>query len=237
MTEIPKTLEAAVVQAQTATQAAIDNGLTRIQIELVFPELKVMPVAQQFIPAFADLGEQLRVFFPDAGAAALARRDWGETPYPVRGIGELKAQIQPSERLFLFVEPSSVEVNQVDELCQEAQNRPVVLLNPRLEDVAIVGIGYAARQLRERFLSTFETCYYLRPLEGALLLRCYPSPWQVWLEEDGSHRLIAEEPQKPIGEALEQILGRATSDSAKSTPPPQRGLLAGLQQFIRALSQ
>lgn len=237
MTEIPKTLEAAVVQAQTATQAAIDDGLTRIQIELVFPELKVMPVAQQLIPAFADLGEQLRVFFPDAGAAALARRDWGETPYPVRGIGELKAQIQPSERLFLFVEPSSVEVNQVDELCQEAQNRPVVLLNPRLEDVAIVGIGYAARQLRERFLSTFETCYYLRPLEGALLLRCYPSPWQVWLEEDGSHRLIAEEPQKPIGEALEQILGRATSDGAKSTPPPQRGLLAGLQQFIRALSQ
>jgi len=42
-----------------------------------------------------------------------------------------------------------------------------------------VGIGYAARQLRERFLSILESCYYFRPLESAIVYRSYPSMWQV----------------------------------------------------------
>jgi Domain of unknown function (DUF1995) len=238
MPELPQTLEQAVDQAQTATQMAIADGLIRLQVELLFPELKVMPIAQRFITAFEGLGEELRVFFPDPGAAALARRDWGEKPYAIRGIGELKATIQPHERIFLFIEPSSVEVPQVEELCQEAEERPVVLFLPHLEDVATIGIGYAGRQLRGRFLNQFESCYYLRPLEGAVLLRCYPSAWQVWLEKDGTYELLTEEPQKPSGEALVQILMKATGGAVeKPQHPPKRGLMGGLKQFLRALSQ
>ncbi len=72
--------------------------------------------------------------------------------------------------MFLLVEPSAVEIAQVEQLCQAAGSRPVVLLAPRLEDAATVGIGYAARQLRERFIKTLESCYYIRPLEGAALM-------------------------------------------------------------------
>lgn len=238
MAELPKTLEDAVEQSKAATQAAIADGYSRLQVELVFPELKIMPIATQFIPAFEERGEKLRIFFPDAGSAALARRDWGETPYAVRGIGELKAKIQPEEELFIFVEPSSVEVNQVEQLCEEAQDRPVVMLNPRLEDVATIGIGYAGRQLRERFLSTFESSYYLRPLEGAAILRCYPSPWQVWLEVENDYQLVAEEPKRPMGDTLDRILASARGESPEATPQTSRkGLLSGLQDFLRALSQ
>ncbi|MBE9180569.1 DUF1995 family protein [Oculatella sp. LEGE 06141] len=237
MTQLPQNLDDAVVQAREATKAAIADGYTRLQIELVFPELKVMPLAQQFLPTFEQFGDQFRVFFPDAGAAALARRDWGDTPFPMRGIGELKAKIQPDEQAFLFVEPSAVEVPQVEQLCEEAQDRPAVLFNPRLEEVALIGIGYAGRQLRERFLNTFESCYYIRPLDGAVLYRCYPSPWQVWIEKGEAYELIAEEPKKPVGEALDQILMRATNSDDMSSKAPRRGLLSGLQQFLRALSQ
>jgi hypothetical protein len=238
MPELPQTLEQAVDQAQTATQMAIADGLIRLQVELLFPELKVMPIAHRFVTAFEELGEELRVFFPDPGAAALARRDWGEKPYAIRGIGELKAKMQPHERIFLFIEPSSVEVTQVEELCQEAEERPVVLLLPHLEDVATVGIGYAGRQLRARFLNQFESCYYLRPLEGAVLLRCYPSAWQVWLEQDGTYKLFTEEPQKPSGEALGQILMKATGGAVEQPQhPPRYGFMGGLKQFLRALSQ
>lgn len=239
MAELPKTLEAAIAQAIEATEAALEDGFTRLQVELAFPELKLMPLAQQFIEAFEDRGSALRVFFPDAGAAALARRDWGEKPYDIRGIGEIKAKIQPEERLFIFVEPSSIEVNQVEELCNEAGERPVVLLNPRLEDVATIGIGYAGRQLRDRFLSTLDSCYYLRPLEQAALYRCYPDPWQVWVEEDGTYTLAAEQPQKPVGDALDQILMKARGTESAETPvaAPSKGLFAGLKDFIRALNQ
>ncbi|HEY9664049.1 MAG TPA: DUF1995 family protein [Allocoleopsis sp.] len=234
---LPQDLNEAIAQAQAATQAALEAGLTRLQVELVFPELKMMPVAQQFLPPFETLEHKLRVYFTDAGAAALARRDWGEKPYAIRGINDLKADIQPEEELILFVEPSSVEVQNVEQLCQVAADRPVVLLNPRMEDIAMIGIGYAGRQLRERFLNTFESCYYVRPLEGAALFRAYPDPWQVWLEKEDTYELIAETPQKPVGEDLDRILLGNTEADPDVAPVARKGVLASLQQFLRALSQ
>ena len=232
---LPNTLEEAIAQAQQATTAAIGDGYRRIQVDLLFPELKIMPVAEQFLPTFEHLGAQFRVYFPDAGSAALARRDWGEKPYAIRGINDMKAEMQPDEQAFLFVQPSSVEVLDVEKLCQEAMDRPVVMLNPNLEDVAIIGIGYAGRQLRDRFLSTFESCYYLRPIEGAAVFRAYPGLWQVWQEKEGIYELVAEETQRPAGEALDRILMGAGDTVA--VQPPRRGLLSSLQQFLRALSQ
>lgn len=233
---LPNTLEDAIAQARTATTAAIADGQTRLQVDLLFPELKIMPVAEQFVEAFAPLEANFRVYFPDAGAAALARRDWGEKPFPIRGISDLKAEMQPEEKAFLFVEPSSVEVVEVETLCEQALDRPVIMLNPKLEDVAIIGIGYAGRQLRERFLSTFDACYYLRPLEGAAVRRAYPGPWQVWIETEGTYELIAEEAERPSGETLDRILFGAVGDS-EAPSPPRRGILSSLQQFLRALSQ
>jgi hypothetical protein len=234
---LPTTLEQAITQAQTATQAAIDAGCNRLQIELVFPELKSMPVAQQFLGAFEPLGSKLRVFFPDAGAAALARRDWGDKPYSIRGISDLHAEIRPEEELIVFVEPSSVEVQEVEQLCQAAVNQTVVLLNPRMEDIATIGIGYVARQLRERFINTFESCYYVRPLEGAAIFRDYPNPWQIWREQGGNYQLIAETPNKPVGDVLDRLLSDS-SDGASTVPAlPRRGFLASMQQLLRTLSQ
>ena len=124
-----------------------------------------------------------------------------------------------------------------------AGDRPVILLNPRLEDVAIIGIGYAARQLRERFVDKIESCYYIRPLEGdAALYRCYPSPWEVWQEIDGEYKLIAQEPTKPVGDQLDQILagtspGGGESGEFSKPQPKKQGFLAGLQSFLNALSR
>jgi len=239
MSELPKTLEAAVEQAKRATQTALAAGLTRLQVELVFPELKHMPIAEQFLDLFADYGANLKVYFPDAGAAALARRDWGPMAFEIRGIGEIRGQIQPEDRLFFLVNPSAVEVNEVEKLSERAGDRPLIMLNPDLESVATIGIGYAARQLRDRLLSTFEPCYYLRPLDQAAILRCYPGLWQVWLEKsDGEYDLISETPQRPMGDDLDQILLKATAnDSSPAARPASRSIFTGLQRFLKALGQ
>ena len=240
MAELPRTLEDAIAQSRLATQAAIADGYSRLQVELLFPELKPMPVALQFLPALEQLGSQLKVFFPDAGAAALARRDWEDVPFKILDIGTGKVpvhqQIQPEDGAFLFIAPSAVEVAQVEKLCEEAGERPVVMLNPRLEDAAIVGIGYAGRQLRTRFLNTIESCYHLRPIDGAALFRCYPSPWQVWLETGDDYQMIAELPKKPSGEELDRIVaGKPQPDD--SPLPKKAGLLTGLQRFLRTWSR
>jgi hypothetical protein len=240
MTELPQTLEDAIAQARSATQAAIAAGYSRLQVEFLFPELKIMPVAEQFITLFKDLDSQLKVFFPDAGAAALASRDWGKQPFEIRGVGEQKASIQPEDQVFVVVAPTSVEVAQVEKMCQQAGDRPFILLNPCLEDIATIGIGYAARQLRERFLNTIETCYYLKPIENGAILRAYPSAWQVWHEvETGEYRLIAEEARKPLAEDLERIFAQVTpsAENKQGSSKHKPGLLANLQRFLQALSQ
>jgi hypothetical protein len=249
MAELPKTLEEAIAQAKEATQSALNDGRTRLQVELVFPEiaLKAQSLAQQFIPLFEQYGAGVKVFFADTGAAALARRDWGEVPFKISDIGTTRSpvdnKIQPEDEAFLVVCPSSVEVAQVEKLCNLAGERPCVLLIPQMEDLSVVGIGLAARQLRDRFLSTIESCYYLRPLDRAAILRAYPGLWQVWLEIDDEYQLIAEAPQKPAGDALEQILTQATgggeTGEGETPPSPAKkpGLLTNLQRFLNALSR
>ena len=123
MTDIPISIEAAVAQARVATQAAIQAGVPRMMVQLVYPELEGMPIAEQFYPVLQELGLTFKLYFPDAGAAALARRDWGNPDFVVRGIGELKAVMEPEDQAYLFVEPSSIEVSQVEDMCTEAGDR------------------------------------------------------------------------------------------------------------------
>lgn len=249
MVELPQDLDGAISQARAATQAAIEDGYRLLQVELVFPELKAQPIAEKFLPVWEAIGTPPKVFFTDTGAAALARRDWGDVPFAISDLGSrsrsIETRLSPDDPWFLAIEPSSVEVAQVEQLYNYAGDRPVVLLLPRLEDISTIGIGYAGRQLRERFLDRIESCYYIQPLDGASLFRCYPSPWQVWREtEDGSYELIWESPEKPVGDQLDRILsgemGSETdpdSASERPTPPKKTGFLTGLQRFLNALNQ
>jgi Domain of unknown function (DUF1995) len=237
MITLPDTLEVAIAQSVEAARMAIANGLHRLQIEYLFPELKPMPVAKQFLDLFPDLGKQesgrqVKVFFADAGAAALARRDWGETPYAIYGLDELLEPVQPSDDAFVMVAPTPVEIAIVEKITEQAAGRPCIFLNPKFQDVAIVGIGYAGRQLRERFLSTLESCYCLRPLDQGAVFRAYPQLWQVWWQIEEDYQLIAEEPERPSSEQLDRIVTKAFPAQAK-----KGGLWQELQQFLKALSQ
>jgi hypothetical protein len=133
MTEsgVPRSLDAAIVQAKAAARAAIEAGVPRILVEICIPELKIMPVAEQFYPLFEEMGFQFKLYFPDAGAAALAKRDWGNPDFSIRGINEAKGRLEPDDDAFLIIEPSSVEVNDVEEFCNEATGKFVVMLNPQ----------------------------------------------------------------------------------------------------------
>lgn len=246
MPELPKTLDDAIAQSQIAVQAALADGVARMQVEFLFPELKAMPVAQQFLPVLAEYGSRLNVFFPDAGAAALARRDWVDEIFRISDIGTGKAsiagsKIQPEEEIFLFVAPTSVEVPQLEKICAEIGDRPIIMLNPRLEDSGVVGIGFAARQTRERFISTIESCYYLRPVDDeTALFRCYPGLWEIWVETNNQYQKIAELPTKPSGDDIDMILagGQPNNmiDNGEVTPTRKNNIFRSLQRFLKALS-
>ncbi len=243
MAELPKTLEDAIAQSSEAVKSALADGMTRIQVELLFPELKFMTVAEQFLHLFTGYESRLKVFFADAGAAALARRDWTEAQFQISDIGtgraaSLEAKIQPEDEIFLFIAPTSVEVPQLEKLCEIIGERPVIMLTPRLEDSSVVGIGYTARETRRRFISTIESCYYIRPVDDeSALFRCYPGLWEVWLETEGEYRKVAALPKKPSGDELDVILmGGQPENNTNVTPARKPGVFKSLQRFIKALS-
>ncbi|MEA5503620.1 DUF1995 family protein [Halotia wernerae UHCC 0503] len=243
MSELPNSLEDAIAQSRLATQAALADGYTRLQVEFLFPELKPLLVAEDFLPLFAEYESRLKIFFADAGGAALARRDWADAPFKILDIGtgraaSLQSKIQPEDEIFLFINPTSVEVPQIEKLCEIISDRPLVMLNPRLEDAGIVGIGYTARQTRQRFISTIESCYYLRPVDDeTAILRCYPRQWEVWVETNGNYQKIAELPKKPSGDELDLILSKGQSQtSTDATPAKKPNMFKSLQRFFKALS-
>lgn len=231
----PDSLEASIKQAVEATKAAIADHKTRFQIELAIPELKPLPVAQQYLSQLPDLGEHVKVFFSDTGAAALARRDWPDISHELRGIEELMEPVQPEDEVFVFVAPTPVEVGKVEQICNQAGDRLCILLNPKLEDISIVGIGMAGRSLRERFLNHIEFCYYLFPLEQGAMIRAYPADWQVWWaeEENSDYQLLASEETRPSGERLAEILAPMMATEQVRKP----SLMSNMQQFWKALTQ
>lgn len=244
MSQLPTTLEDAIAQSREATKAALDDGYRRLQVELLFPELKAMPIAQQFLPLFAEYGDKLKVFFGDAGAAALAKREWADTPFKILDIGtgrtsNAEQKIEPEDEIFLFVAPTSVEVPQLEKLCEQIGERPFVILNPRLEDSGVVGIGYAARQTRQRFISTIESCYYLRPIfEEAAVLRSYPGAWEVWVKKSDDYEKVVDLGKKPSGDELDIIIagGQSQGDGEGATPGKKPSVFKGLKRFLKALS-
>jgi Domain of unknown function (DUF1995) len=255
MPELPKTLEDAIAQAREATQSAIADGYNKVQIDLLFPELKVMPVAKDFLPALEQYGNQLKVFFADAGSAGLARRDWENVSFQITDIGtgrtaSIQSKVQPEDEIFLFISPTSVEVPQLEKICEIIGERPFIMLNPRLEDAGAVGIGYTARQTRERFISTIESCYYLRPIyDEAAVFRCYPGMWEVWVKNENGddYQKLTELSKKPSGDDLDMILagksptggtseGEMQAATQSNLPGKKPNMLRGLQRFLKALS-
>ncbi|NJK41583.1 MAG: DUF1995 family protein [Acaryochloridaceae cyanobacterium SU_2_1] len=235
----PDSIEATVSQAVEATKAAIADQQTLLQVELAIPELKPLPVAHQYLTQLPNLGAHVKIFFSDTGAAALAHREWPDISYELRGIEELIDPVQPQDQAFVFIAPTPVEVGRVEQICTLAGDRLCILFNPKLEDVSIIGIGMAGRQVRERFLSKIEPCYTFLPLEQGAVLRAYPDPWQIWwaaTTEAGvsdDYQLLATEAQKPSGERLGEILAPTIANEQAYKP----SLLEKMQIFLKALNQ
>ncbi|PZO37290.1 MAG: DUF1995 domain-containing protein [Pseudanabaena frigida] len=227
---LPDNLEDATEQAIAATHQAIADGANRVIADLRFPELKVMPIAYEFAASFNQrYGKEWQAIFSDAGAAALARREWADLDVSVRGVNEGRRAIREEDKAFLLIEPTSIEVELVEKLAQLAGDRPFVILNPRLEN-SEVGLGLASRQMRDRFLSTFETAYYIKPLELGALWRSYPQTWQVWHQTEEGMQQLAEVAQRPSSDDIDRLFRQKTGKKSGS-------FLGRLQELFNALGR
>ncbi|EAQ74530.1 MULTISPECIES: DUF1995 family protein [unclassified Synechococcus] len=229
---LPADLRSAEGEALVALKEALaDSPNGRWTMELRFEGLKLLPLALRLLAALKLAERPVRLLFPDAGAAALARRD---APGLAPQLGSLGDQLRRQEQdndpsagdLLVLVEPVQAEYEEVERLCQ-AHRGGVVLLNGRLEDAA-VGIGSVARERRRGFLATWRPAYALLPLEnGALRFAC-PGPWELYRLDPDGYRGAASFDLKPDAEQQAEAL------SPEQGPDVVAGLQA-LDRFIGSL--
>lgn len=180
-------------------------------------------------------GPITRIYFPDEGSAALARRDWkNQVPDCVEfsacggnGMNRNNCNVTNDALVFFFC-PRAPEAETVEQILQQyeigtptmeettsttstspANTVPlIVFVNPRLVDMGTTGFGLAGRMLRERLLDRLVCTYYLRTLPWGALTRQWPRSYSVWQEDanmEGGYRLIQTLDRLPSNPEVEDI--------------------------------
>lgn len=232
--DLPLDLADAQAQAMAAIRRAVAAGYQRLQVDILMPDIKPEILARPFLQV---CDPPFLILFSDAGGAALAQRDWSSCDPPLPegiALASLSSRTRvEQDQAVLFVIPAVYGIDQVEQVCntmrtQNADHRPIILLNPQLQDAATVGVGLSGRRLQQRFINTFEPCYYLRPLAGGALFRVYPHPWTIWeLDAEGEYRVLETVSSKPSGEDLAEIFARAN--------PAVGNIWTNLRRFFQAL--
>jgi len=231
---LPADLHAAEQQLRLALRSALaadPNG--RWTAELRFEGLRLLPVALRLAEELRTDHPALRLLFPDAGAAALARRDAPQLAEALGSYGdERRRQGQDSDAapadLLILVAPAQTEYEEVEALCEQHRG-PVVLLNPSLEDAA-VGIGSVARQRRRGFLSLWQSAYALVPQAASALRRAHPGEWELYRLDPDGFRPVATFERRPDAEEQERALAGGAEPGLGANLRALGDLIEGLQK-------
>jgi hypothetical protein len=244
---LPPDLQTAEAEAFASLRSALaGDPRGRWTMELRFEGLRLLPVVLRLAEELATGAAPIRLLFPDAGAAALARRDGPElaeriatfsdhlrqssSALPIEAGGGLNAPDPGGSgaEVLILVGASQADYGTVESVCQAHVGR-VVLVNPGLEGGA-VGIGSVGRERRRGFLAQWEAAYALIPLAGSALRRAHPHDWELYRLDPDGYRFAASFDHRPDGEERDGVLQGDGSGGIAMTLRSVDRLLDGLQR-------
>jgi len=202
-------------------------------------------------------GDVVRIFFPDEGSAALARRDWKNSgpdalvPPCVQftSLGGVQIVDKTKDVIAMYFCPRASEAHLVEEVLakydDEAREQLFsVFINPVLVDMGVTGFGMAGRMLRERLIDTIPNAYYLRTLPWGALTRAWPRDFAVWQEDEdaeGGYRLIGQVDRLPSNQEVEDIYDIENNilddPSLKTGPGTVMHALNAFGDFVQGMSR
>jgi hypothetical protein len=246
---LPPDLQTAEAEALASLRSALaSDPRGRWTLELRFEGLRLLPVVLRLVGELESSAPGIRLLFPDAGAAALARRDGPELADRIatfsdhRRLRESTSAVAPEQgdgdaaggpegsgaEVLILVGASQADYETVESVCQGHAGR-VVLVNPGLEDGA-VGIGSVGRERRRGFLAQWVAAYALIPLTGSALRRAHPLDWELFRLDPDGYRFVANFDHRPDGEERDGALQGDGSGGLGMTLRSVDRLLDGLQR-------
>jgi hypothetical protein len=202
-------------------------------------------------------GPKARVYFPDEGSAALARRDWNpQAPnaddalvppcVEFSSCGGVQMQDTSKDTLVFFFCPKASEAEFVEQLLYKSEDeladqlQLTVFVNPLLVDMGVTGFGMAGRMLRERLIDNLMPTYYLRTLSWGALTRIYPNQFTVWQEDENSddgYRMIKSMDRLPSNPEVEDIYDIENGNASDPENQKGFGLLDGIADFVNGMTR
>jgi hypothetical protein len=193
-------------------------------------------------------GPTARVYFPDEGNAALARRDWNnpddaKVPPCVQfaSCGGVQRQDISNDCLVFFFCPKAAESEQVEAILQRVETEAAdslkltIFVNPNLVDMGVTGFGMAGRLLRERLIEPLTYTYTLRTLQWGAITREWPAAYTVWQEdenESSGYRLIRMLDRLPSNPDVEEIY---ETENGGQQDKKGGGVLNALGDFVNGM--
>ncbi len=203
MSILPKDLFAAEDAALNSLLSCLkDESHRRIEINLKFEGLRIMPVALRLAKQLESNSIKINLFWPDAGATALAQRDQPELKDQIFSFSESSKDgfVIDNDVIVIAVAPSAFDYEEFSNLCNSLSNK-IIVINPKLEDLA-VGIGSVARQRRKTFLSQWFNVYWLEPIQNGALKHQYPEKWSLFKLYENGYKLIQSFDRKPDSDLI-----------------------------------
>ncbi len=252
--EVQEQMDEATAFAGDEDQEAEDSEKSSEQSDIVDKlsqreeELMQIITNQGFDPTTDSWdGAKLRIYFPDEGSAALARRDWkSEVPSCVEfsACGGVQVADTSKDAVILFFCPRASEAEFVEEILYKMEEQRgdelmlTVMVNPLLVDMGVTGFGMAGRRLRERLIDGLIPAYYLRTLQWGALTRVWPQLFTVWQEDANDstgYRMIKAMDRLPSNPEVEDIYDIENGDM--NAPSEGLGLLNALGDFVNGMTR
>lgn len=217
---IPSSFNAAVEQALLSIQSLLSTSQNLVFLELdttsndeTYTLLKSTLPLLALLPALFPPPTKVYLLLPDAGAAALFKRDQPTLPENVSVGGLEQAEIDGEGDIALIIAcPRATDTKRLVDVVESAEGKPIVVVNADLVDMGVTGLSLNARRLRERLVDRFEWGYCLKTFDWGLVMRAWPEGWGVWLDKGDDWVKIKEVEQRPGGERLEEILEEASAE-------------------------
>jgi len=200
-------------------------------------------------------GPKARVYFPDEGSAALARRDWNPTAanpedalvppcVEFSSCGGVQQQDISKDQLVFFFCPRASESEFVEEALLKSEStladslKLTVFVNPLLVDMGVTGFGMAGRMLRERLIDPLMPTYYLRTLSWGAMTRAYPRQFTVWQEDENmadGYRMIKSMDRLPSNPEVEDIYDYENGNASDPEKAQGFGVLNAIGDFVNGM--
>ncbi|CAG9461574.1 unnamed protein product [Pedinophyceae sp. YPF-701] len=260
---LPDSLEDSLSQAAQACCDAMERGQGRMVVEILVPDFwdpisgamfrdegdqqRFWRLTRRFIDQVrATAGDrgQMRAIYPDMGVAAMLKNSWAadgeEIGFEISALTD-RNPVSPEDGIVVVAAPDPQGLEETQAAANSlGPGQAMILFNPRLAS-GDVGIGLNVRRMRDNFLGSFVTAYSIRPIEDVgSVFRRYPGLWQVFVEDEttpGRYKLVAEEPRRPAGEALDSIVMRGLGlEPEEGEEQEGGGLMGGLGNALRAVA-